>query len=362
VILIALAAITACGLIAGFLLLFRAPVLAHAGERSPAQISVVIPARNEEHNLPRLLDSLPLNHAKENPAKTSLVEAVVINDHSTDRTAEVASAHGARVLNARPLPAGWTGKTWACAQGAEAATAKSLLFLDADTWFESGGFEKLASAGRENLAFSLIPFHRTEKPYEELSILFHLLMVFGAGGFGALGKARLFGQCLLIPRPLYDKAGGHEAVRGRILENFVLSERILSVGGECRCASGRGVISFRMFPEGFAQLYEGWTKAFADGASGSDGLILLVSIAWLSAMTSVFLIVLFGGFTVLPFALAGYLAFALQLYALACQIGSYRFTTSLLYPIPLVFFFTLFARALLRKQRKEKARWRGREV
>lgn len=360
-ILIALALVVTIGLLTGFLLLVRIPLLPVASGAAHS-VSVIIPARNEEHNLPRLLSSLPLALPPAQSAASSLAEAIVVNDHSTDKTAETAATHGARVLNARPLPAGWTGKTWACAQGAEAATADRFLFLDADTWFEAGGFERLASAAEEHRALSLTPFHCTVAPYEELSLFFHLLMVFGAGGFGAIGKARLFGQCMLIPRQLYSKSGGHGAVRGRILENFVLADLIRSAGGECRCASGRGVLSIRMFPEGFAQLYESWTKAFADGAGGTDGRVLFLSILWLASMTSVFIFLVAGGAALLPFAALAYLLFAAQLFFFARQVGSYRLLTSLFYPLPLVFFFVLFTRALIRKQRRQKAAWRGREV
>jgi len=361
-VILAIALVTGIGVLAGFLLQVRIPPLPLATKPATEPVSVIVPARNEEQNLPRLLGSLPLSAAVEDPRRSALGEVIVVNDHSSDNTAEIAASYGARVLNARALPSGWTGKTWACAQGAEAATANWFLFLDADTGFESGGFERLAAAAREHQALSLAPYHRTSEPYEELSLFFHLLMVFGAGGFGAFGKARLFGQCMILPRQLYRKIGGHEAVRGCILENFLLADLIANAGGTCRCASGQGVLSIRMFPEGFPQLYESWTKAFADGAAGTDGSVLALTILWLGSMSSMLLFLILGGTTLLPYPALCYLIFAAQIFFFARQIGSYRLFTSLAYPVPLLFFFALFGGALVRKQRKQRSAWRGREV
>ena len=92
---------------------------------SGGQLSIIIPARNEETNLPKLLRSLTAQSPQPR-------EIIVVDDASTDRTAEVAQQFGARVIRSLPLPNGWRGKTWACHQGAQVATGEMLLFLDAD--------------------------------------------------------------------------------------------------------------------------------------------------------------------------------------------------------------------------------------
>lgn len=346
-------------LVAGALLLRPIPLCPHSVETSAAQLSIIIPARNEEHNLPRLLNSIQ-------KCACDVREVIVIDDGSIDATAAVAAAAGATVHAARPLPPGWTGKTWACAQGAEIASGNLLLFLDADTWFAPHGLDRLLAAwdqrsGRR-VALSLLPFHITRAPYEELSLFFNLLMAFGAGGFGLLGKPKLFGQSLLISRPLYDACGGHGAVRGRILENFAMADRIDAVEGECICFGGRGVLQLRMFPEGLAQLCESWKKAFADGAAASDGRVLALSIAWLSTLCALFLMLCLTPGPLRAVAAAAYLLAAAQVFWSARQIGAFRWSTALFYPIPLIFFFVLFAGSLLSRTLRRQVTWKGRRM
>ena len=60
-------------------------------------------------------------------------EILVIDDHSEDKTAAAAEKEGAKVIKSRQMPPGWTGKTWACYQGAQSAAGSILIFLDADT-------------------------------------------------------------------------------------------------------------------------------------------------------------------------------------------------------------------------------------
>ena len=126
---------------------------------SACGVSLIIPARNEEHNLPKLLASLGNQQAR-------LHELIVIDDGSTDRTAEIARSHGARVITSEPLPEGWRGKTWACHQGALAASGDLLIFIDADTWFEVGGLDLVIARYRGG-AFSIGPYHAVEKHHDD---------------------------------------------------------------------------------------------------------------------------------------------------------------------------------------------------
>jgi 4,4'-diaponeurosporenoate glycosyltransferase len=154
------------------------------------------------------------------------------------------------------MPDGWRGKPWACHQGALAAKGSHLLFLDADCWFEPGGLDAVLRHYQGG-AFSVAPHHRVERPYEELSALFNVIMVASTAGHG------LFGQSLLVDRASYQAAGGHLEVKGRVLENLRLAAFYRAAGVPVASIPGRGMLSFRMYPDGLRSLVEGWTKGFA---------------------------------------------------------------------------------------------------
>jgi cellulose synthase/poly-beta-1,6-N-acetylglucosamine synthase-like glycosyltransferase len=87
---------------------------------SRPKVSIIIPARNEETNVPILLKSL------QGQIKAG-DEILVVDDHSEDNTAAVAKKSGATVIKSKEMPKGWTGKTWACHQGAQAALGDILI-------------------------------------------------------------------------------------------------------------------------------------------------------------------------------------------------------------------------------------------
>jgi 4,4'-diaponeurosporenoate glycosyltransferase len=308
------------------------------------QLSIIIPARNEEQNLPTLLRSLAAQAIRP-------CEIIVVNDTSTDHTAEVARAFGARVINSQPLPDGWRGKTWACHQGAQAATGELLLFLDADTWFEPDGLAHILS-GYAGGAFSVGPFHAVQRAYEDLSLFFNFNMTIGTSPGG------LFGQMLLVDRESYWRVGGHETVKGRILENFFLAGQFQAAGIPVRSGTGRGVFSFRMYPNGLRELIAGWTKGFAAGAGQTLRGTLWLVVAWMIGLMFAPL-----GWLITGDALrwgAAYLLCAAQVGWFSRQVGDFRWFSALLYPVPLIFFFIIFAWSAARSGKQ--VTWKGREI
>lgn len=348
-------------LASGFLLMTRVPRCSEteggSGTLSANLVSIIIPARNEERNLPRLLSSIP--------SLPEIAEVIVVDDGSTDRTAEIARQHQSRVLHPGNPPVNVTGKVWACACGAEAATAPLLLFLDADTFFQPGGLSAMLQTYRtqsHKTALSVLPFAVTERPYEELSLFFNLLMAFGAGGFGVFGSSRLFGQSLLISRELYHEIGGYAAVRSSLLENVQLARNLKAAGGRPCCLGGKNDLHMRMFPDGFQQLCDGWTKAFAEGAASTDPRILAVTVLWISALASIPILLCVGPSQGRWIATTLYLVACAQVFFFARKIGGFRVATCLFFPVPLTFFFVLFTRSAVRRALGKRTNWRGRSV
>lgn len=349
----------AVGLPAGFLLVRRVPTCPSTQSHHPSRISIVIPARDEESNLPRLLQSI---------AKSAVrpTEILVVDDASTDNTAAIAQSLGATVISSVPLPQGWTGKTWACHQGAQRAIGDDLLFLDADTFFVEGGLDRLVARWlRERdprLVLSLLPYHAMSATYEQLSLFFNVLMAAGAGGFGLVSGPRLFGQSLIIRKETYFAVGGHAAVQSSVLENLNLALLIRASGAEILCLGGRGTVHMRMFPESLGQMSDSWTKAFIDGAVTSDGLVLASAVVWISALWSAALLLIVPGDYGRLGPAVVYLLLSLQIVWLARQLGSYRLLTCLLYPLPLAYYCAVFGRSAMRRVLQRKSVWRGREV
>jgi 4,4'-diaponeurosporenoate glycosyltransferase len=349
----------------GFVFLFRIPVCRTGGtHRQYPTLSVIVPARNEERNLPTLLESLA-------GQDLSPTEIIVVDDNSADSTAQVAREAGARVIPSKPLPAGWRGKTWACLQGAEAAAGEVLLFVDADTFFESGGLRRIMDTYLEGRGvMSLGAYHTVKHVYEELSAFFNLVMTAGTGAFTILGQkvqpGGLFGPFLMLDHSIYFETGGHTSVKDKILENFYLAKVFRRSGTPMRCYGGKGTFGMRMYPEGLHDLIEGWSKAFATGAAQTPLLTLLMIIGWITGgFTSVVLLVVaaFAG-SLSALALAGilYLLFALQTWFMLIRIGSFRFYTALLYPISLSFYVAVFARSSISVVLKKKVSWKGRQM
>jgi 4,4'-diaponeurosporenoate glycosyltransferase len=355
----ALALLCALGLPAGFLLIRGVPLCPPTHSHLTIGLSIVIPARNEEQNLPRLLASIAAS-------ATRPVEVIVVDDASTDNTASVAQSLGAKVLASAPPPTGWTGKSWACHQGARQAIGDLLLFLDADTHFVPGGLDRVVACWvrefDQGLVVSLLPYHAMTAAYEQFSLVFNLLMAAGAGGFGGIAEPRLFGQSLLIAKETYRAAGGHAAVRGVVLENLRFADVLRSSGARILCFGGRGTLHMRMFPEGFEQMSESWAKAFMQGAGDAGAAVLVCAIIWIAALWSTTLLLIAHGNNGRPAIAVVYVLLGLQLAWIGSKLGSYSVITCLLYPVPLGYYCLVFGKSAARRALHRKATWRGREV
>jgi 4,4'-diaponeurosporenoate glycosyltransferase len=345
----------------GFFLLWSVPSLAKKPYLANEKVSVIIPARNEAKRITPLLKSLKKQ-------SSLLYEWIVVDDHSTDDTAKIAEAYGAKVITAQPLPKGWFGKPWACYQGAKAATGNIFVFLDADTLLLPQGLEKiLALYQTTKTPLSIQPFHLMTKFYEQFSLFFNLIVMMTTALFTPFGRKfkaqSFFGPCQVISQEDYWAVDGHAAARQAILEDIVLGEALQkSTGKAIRAYGGKGAIAFRMYPEGFNSLLEGWTKNFATGASLIPGWLLgLVSI-WI---TGLFISFLSG---IAPFMwannvyLIGYFSTGLITWILARKVGNFSFLVVIFYPIFLVFFVWLFIRSSIRLKKNKQVIWKGRKL
>ncbi|MGA8210409.1 MAG: glycosyltransferase family A protein [Nocardioidaceae bacterium] len=336
-----------------------------------ASVSVVIPARDEATTIPPLLGSLQRLTVRAS-------DVVVIDDGSRDATAAVARAAGVDVLTVTAPPPGWTGKAWACHQGARAGTADLVLFLDADTVLAPDALDGLLELHRRHGGLvSVQPFHRVERPYEQLSSYFNVVSLLASAAFTRRRRGTrpmAFGPCLLTSRADYQRAGGHEAVRGAILDDVALAAAYHRVGLPVLCVVGGRSIRMRSYPGGLRQLADGWTKNFASGASAAAPGPALASVLWVSAHHAVAVgavLALAEATTGLGSGLThghpalwviGWCGVSWQLRAILRRIGTFRWWTWVLFPVPLIAFDVIFARSAVRTLVRQSVLWRGREV
>lgn len=353
------------GWLAGLVALWRIPRCSRKRLRPRhSKCSVIIPARNEEGNLPKLLHSL-------SPQLRADDEIVVVDDGSTDATASIAKKAGVRVVQPGPHPAGWTGKTWACFRGASASRNPVLLFVDSDTWFAPGGFERVvAQYDHDGGMVTVQPFHCTNRSYEQLSAMFNLVQMIGVDAFsmGHVNKkpSGAFGPCIICARSDYEQTGGHERVKGHVLENFALGKAFIAAKKPLHCYGGTKTLYTRMYPGGIGELVEGWTKGIASGGMRSPLRATVFAMLWISEGFVTTLLVVTALATRRPRLLTGpgllYLAYSLQLFHMVRRIGTFGFLGCLLFPVQLVFFCAVYGRSLYFQLYRKTVHWKGRTL
>ncbi len=227
---------------------------------APRSVSVIVPARNEELALSRCLQSLVAQQGVN-------LEVIVVDDASTDRTRGIAeSIGGVRVVDAGPLPVGWSGKVNAMLAGARLARGDWLLFTDADTVHRPGSLARALAEAEEHGAalLSYSPAQELRGFWEKavMPVIFaELAATYRPSEVSdpASGAAAANGQYLLISREAYDAIGGHAAVATSLLEDVALARAVKASGRNLRFRFGGDAVGARMY-RSFRQLKEGWTK------------------------------------------------------------------------------------------------------
>lgn len=230
------------------------------------RVSIVIPARNEAHNIGRCVRTVL-------GADYPDFEVIVVDDHSTDETAARALDAGGgdprlRVITNDPLPDGWFGKQWACTTGARHAGGELLLFADADTAHAPDLLPRLVAAqqaldadlisvaGRQELGTF---WERLVQPQ-----VFALLFI-RFGGTEGVNRARrpadviANGQCLMVRRSAYDAIGGHASVRHTVVDDLMLAQVMHAAGRRVRLVLGNDQLRTRMYTS-LRELVAGWGK------------------------------------------------------------------------------------------------------
>lgn len=341
------------------------------GRLSPCQgelISMLVPMRNESQHAASLVQVLL--------AQDDLnFEVLLLDDESTDDTVRIAqeTAKGdprLRVIPGKPLPDGWVGKNWACAQLAEEAKGDVLLFTDADVYWAPSTLRKLRRA-LENTdvdCYSISPTQGTYTWTERLvvplmAMNLAYLPVSAVNRLSTPAFATASGQCMVFRRTAYEKVGGHAAVKNHVAEDGALAKRVKRLGLKLRFVDGGGYLSSRMY-RGWDDVRDGFARNMLYWNGGPWKLLVSALFHWLVFMVPWLWLFVgwIGGSTmkypIWALALAGT---GLAVRALTAKTTRQRVGDAFLLPVSVVL-MTLIAGQALRWHWFGGGHWKGRAL
>lgn len=259
--------------------LLRTPAL---GAYSPfpdgAPLTVIIPARNEAHNIEACVTSILATGYRH-------LEVIVVDDRSTDDTAArvtrlttlPGNGDRLRLVRGAELPPGWFGKQWALVQGVRAARpGKSdlLLFADADTRHTPELIPRAVAVLKQEKVdlVSTLP-RQAMDTFWERAIQPHVFFALGlgVGDFRRLNRTRTYwrgianGQFILTPRKTYEAVGTHEAVKHTVADDLALAQAYIKSGRDIFLVHATEYMTTRMYTS-LREIVEGWSKNLASGA------------------------------------------------------------------------------------------------
>jgi glycosyltransferase involved in cell wall biosynthesis len=345
------------------LILFRPP---RQNSQLPVpRVSILIPARNEEANI-RGVTASALGSGDVD------LEVLVLDDHSTDRTATIVESIARndsrlRLLRGTSLPPGWAGKMFACQQLAEAARGDWLLFLDADVRITTDAARRVVDYARtapgQPALISGVPrqitgsfLERLLVPLIDFVLLAYLpLWVMRRNPSPSLAAA--VGQFVLVDRKRYLDCGGHGAIRTTFHDGIYLPRLFRQKGILTDLVDITGLASCRMY-QGARQTWNGFLKNAGEGL-GAPGVIVPMTFILLGGQVLPWLL--------LPFAqgLAQNLLLAAGLSGYACRIAAaVRFRQSwlgvLCHPAGVTVMEWIQWLGFIRLRRGIRAEWKGR--
>lgn len=262
------------------------------------QVSVIIPARNEAHNIGRCLDGILAQ-------QYAPCEVIVVDDASSDATPQILAAYARNhahisVLQSGELPPGWLGKPHACQQAASRARGEWLLFLDADTMPQPALLAALLAHARQARLdlLTVFPFLELGSFWERVILPQFQALIRATFPFERLNAPNVRpdevvanGQCILIRRAAYCQIDGHAAVAGAVLEDVLLARQVRAAGFRTGAVVALAHLRVRMYTNG-REVLEGLTKnavaGYASGGgqavwAGTRQFLLILAPMWLSA-------------------------------------------------------------------------------
>ena len=336
----------------------KQPVLTPA----PDVVTAIVPARNEEAVIAACVESLA--------RQPEIAQILVVNDQSTDKTADVVrhamkDIPDLRLLEAGPLPDGWAGKNHALWVGVQQAQSPWLLFTDADATHASNSVGRALQIAHEQQAalVSFSPEQIGHHWYEKALIPFVYLRLAKKFSYDRVNDpksplAAANGQFLLIRRDVYDAIDGHRGVAGEVLEDVAIALRVKQAGHRIWFGSGKGLVRTRMYAS-FGAMWAGWKKNLYRLMGGTPAALfreMESALPWIPLL----LILLGIKFPFLLFLGVLFLIARQTIYGLDLARNGYPFSFNFYY-VPAVFLYEGVLWASYRAHLRGRIAWKGRE-
>ncbi|MBT2582749.1 glycosyltransferase family 2 protein [Planococcus sp. ISL-109] len=327
-------------------------------------ISVLVPMRNEERNVPSIVRSL-----KETDWERA--EFIILNDQSTDGTQaildrEIAGDSRFTVLQGVQLPDGWIGKVHACHQLQQHASGDYLFFVDADVRFRKQAIRQTLSLMEKRKAALLSGFPAFEVPVFlskllvpmlHFVVLFHLpLLLANYTKFPAATAAN--GMWMAFERKAYESIGGHGAVRTSLVEDVHIARRLKQAGHKVLLANITASVKCRMY-ETPGEVWEGFLKNSYTGIGRSPLIAILLTLFYTAFYIFPLFLAVAGAFTgnilwLLPYALT-----VLQRWYVD-MVTNQRWYLAFLMPFQAAAMLAVMLTAMRKSFKNESYTWKGR--
>lgn len=331
------------------------------------KLSVIVPARNESANIVRCLSSLAVQDYPD-------FEVIVVDDRSEDDTYALCQQLARqyprlRVVSGVDLPQGWQGKNWANQQGVEVATGDVLVFTDADTAFHPAclrqSVQHLLNSGKEALTLAPLLECLTfwEKVYQPAQIFFLLMFSPGFLTQNPKSKASLVnGQFIMVKRPTYERLGGHQAIKSKVVDDKAIGDLYKSQGHVIGIAVATHLFRCRMYTS-FSEILNGWSKNMYLGLDRKLHLLALLSLIMLTTNLLPFILLplslTYGPEEIFLTSLFSVVA-CLVLRAMSVQMYDLPSGYALTHPLAALFAMLIFLHSGYRGVTGRGVSWKGR--
>jgi chlorobactene glucosyltransferase len=338
-------------------------------------VSFIVPARDEERAIERSVRSLL---SQDYPR----FEVIVVNDRSTDGTGEILARVAAEdsrlvVLQGKEPPPGWLGKPWALHEGSRKAKGELLLFVDADLHYASpvlsGVVADIEAANVEMLA--LLPHFEMQGFWEQVAMPMLAAMAFMFMPLWLSNRSRIVllaiggGTGNLVRRTAYDAAGGHESLKGAVVDDVGLARLIRRQGGRTQVVRTDPLVTLRMY-HGLGEIVEGFTKnAFTTMgrsyslAAGGVVVMLVAHVLPYLITIAAFVRLLEGGtVTITEWLCMAIVALITASRLVLFTVLRYSVWSALfLHPVMMLLWIWIFLRSMWITGIRNQVHWRGRK-